>query len=273
MTIDDSPRPSNDRHPPGRRPRRCHLLAAAAAAAASSLILPSGCQTKKQEPIVARAAFRAWIVPRQFDTARRYQFVPVTPPDPNLLTAERVAGKDLDYLVLTYEKDAGAPPAREPFTALLQWEPKGVLEIGVIILNVFGDGSGAEMFLEGEDIEGAGFVYDLGPISWEGWREIKLSLEKPSSFYGVKQQNPVVRMPMQLTALGLRDVQNRGAFRIVLAKVYIEFPWRRPASEQPAARTEPEQPKRTSRFGVPTSPDTPFNVQHPVETKVRRPVP
>ncbi|MBM4321707.1 MAG: hypothetical protein FJ125_17660 [Deltaproteobacteria bacterium] len=272
MTISTSTLPNSSHRPQRRRPQSGTGPALGAGALLCSLLTLAGCQSKEeaQKPVLTGASFRTWIVPRQFDTARAYRFSAATPPDPAVLSAERVAGRDYDYLVLTYERGARAPAGKEPFTALLQWKPNGVLEFGVLELKLFGDGSGTELVIEGEDVEGVGFLYAVGPISWEGWREITVPLEKPTSFYGVKEKNPVVQFPMQVTGLSLRDVQNRGTFRIVLADAFIRFPWKRPASEEPVAKTEPQPRRRNTRFGIPTSPDAPFDVQRPVETKVRR---
>lgn len=239
------------------------------------LIALAGCaSTGKKDSsgnaVEGRAYFRTWLVPRTFDTARIFNFYSLLPERPAQLTAERVSSTQMDYLVLKYNQGDTPRETLEPFTAILEWQPRRILEAGVMTLKVNGDGSGVELFANGEDSEGAGFTYNLGRVDWQGWREIKVALDYPDEFYGEKTENPTVVPPFIVNFLGIRDVRGAGHFEIVLAESIISFPKKRPDSASQLSPEEREAIKRNSTVGLPEAKKDNLPVQRPVDTKVRR---
>jgi hypothetical protein len=241
------------------------------------LMILAGCASTSKDAnqtkgaIEGQAYFRTWLIPRTFDTARVFRFYSLLPERPAKLSAERVASTQMDYLVLQYENGSAPRETVEPFTAILEWPARRVLEAGILEMYINGDGSGVELIANGEDAEGAGFTYNLGRVDWEGWKQVQVALDYPTEFYGEKADSREVVPPLVVNYLGIRDVRNVGQFDIVLAEASIVFPKKRPENSDQLSPEEREAIKRNSSVGIPSTDQNNLPVQRPVDTKVRRP--
>lgn len=253
-----------------------HQIPRLAALAALSIALLAGCAStskdsaKNQGAIEGQAFFRTWLIPRTFDTARLYRFYSLLPERPAKLTAERVPSTQMDYLVLSYDQGPTPRETIEPFTAILEWPARRVLEAGVLELNINGDGSGVELIANGEDAEGAGFSYNLGKVDWQGWDVVRVALDFPAEFYGEKAESRKIVPPFMVNDLIIRDVRNQGQFNIVLAQTSIIFPKKRPENSNPLSKEEREAIRRNTSVGIPSQNADGLPVQRPVDTQVRR---
>ncbi|MGB2984848.1 MAG: hypothetical protein WBE26_03115 [Phycisphaerae bacterium] len=74
-----------------------------------------------------------------------------------------------------------------------------------LLLDVLGDASGCDLIVEAGDAQGWGFGYSFGSVNVSGWHTCSANVQKPSEFWGARQQGDVsgVVPPVQLFRLRL----------------------------------------------------------------------
>ncbi len=96
--------------------------------------------------------------------------------------------------------------------------------LGEFELDVVGDGSGCEPFLEAVDGTGQGLTYAMGRVDFQGTGTCRANVQRPSRRWGATRTRavePGVVLPLQLVRIGFAFAASCGGFDVGLRALRV----------------------------------------------------
>ena len=130
------------------------------------------------------------------------------------IRADRLAGESLLRVALERHADdtAGVTVKLALPLVAVEGNPQR------FFLDLIGDASGCELFLEASDRLGWGFAYSLGTVDFDAAGTLSVDVQRPAEYWGARQENGTAGVvpPIQLFRLVIATAASRAGFDLAL---------------------------------------------------------